>query len=157
VSILLNKEIPSLTEPVHRTFTNPNVPDSISAQGVTSLNDLLGFVVQGTGSSPSGSLPEMPPSLHELRLNNTALGPLDSSLFADNGSLSKLEILLLARNSNMGSSIPNGMLNVPLKSLCVPVQPDTITLNNSRFPGRYRIRESCRFLRTSSTLQWRGA
>jgi hypothetical protein len=133
VSIALTRGS-SLTHLVHRTFTKPNVPDNISAEGIIALDGLLSFVVKGTGSLPSGSLPEMPPSLRDLELSNTALGPLDSSLFAENGSLSKLEILVLVQNTNMGPSIPDGIPNLSLKSLCVPVQLDTMTLNKPRSP-----------------------
>src|SRR5258708_5697131 len=74
----------------------------------------------------------MPPSLRDLELNNTALGPLDSSLFAKSGGLSQLEALLLVRNMNMGGSISDGIPGLSLKSLCVPIQSDTMPLNNSR-------------------------
>lgn len=147
-----------LTEIIHRTFTNPNVPDSISAEGIIALDELFSFVVKGTGSLPSGSLPRMPPSLRDLELNNTALGPLDSSLFAENGGLSKLETLVLVRNMNMGHSISDGIPSLSLKNLCVSVQLDTVTLLTIHFPsGQYKVRASRRSLRTSSTLQWPGA
>lgn len=120
-----------LTEFVHRTFTNPNVPDSISAEGVIALDELFSFVVIGTGSLPSGSLPRMPPSLRDLELNNTALGPLDSSLFAESGCLSKLETLVLVRNMNMGHSISDGIPSLSLKNLCVSILLDIVTLNKS--------------------------
>ena len=119
----------SLTELVHRTFTQPNVPASISADGIIALHGLVSFVVKGTGSLPSGLLPEMPPSLRDLELNNTALGPLDNSLFAKNGSLSKLETLVLVQNMNMGPSISDGIPNLSLKSMCVPVRLNIMTLN----------------------------
>ena len=151
-----NPEDAPLTEPVHRTLTKPNVPDNISAQGIIALDGLFSFVVNGTGSLPSGSLPEMPTSLHDLELSNTALGPLDSSLFAANGSLSKLETLVLVQNTNMGP-ISDGIPNLSLKSLCVPVRFNTMTFNNSHSPGRYNLRAQRRFLRTSSPLQWPGA
>jgi len=122
----------SVTEFVHRTFTNPNVPDSISAEGIIALDGLVSFVVTGTGSLPSGSLPGVPPSLRDLELNNTALGPLDSSLFAESGGLSKLETLVLVRNMNMGHSISDGIPGLSLKNLCVAVQLDTMALINSR-------------------------
>lgn len=122
----------SLIELVHRTFTDPNVPDSIPAEGIISLDGLSRFAVNGTGSLPSGSLPGMPPSLRDLELKNTALGPLDSSLFAKNGSLSQLEALVLVRNMNMGNSISDGITDLSLKNLCVPIQSDIMSLNNSR-------------------------
>src|SRR5258706_5354803 len=122
----------SLTELVHRTVTDPNVPDSIPTEGIVALENLVRFVVKGTGSLPSGSLPGMPLSLRDLELNNTALGPLDSSLFAESGGLSKLEALVLVRNMNMGDSISDGIPGLSLKNLCVPIQSDTMPLNNSR-------------------------
>lgn len=121
MSIESTQEMSPLTELVHRTFTQPNVPTSIPADGIIALNGLFSFVVRGTGSLPSGSLPEMPPSLRDLELNNTALGPLDNPLFTKNGGLSKLEALVLVQNMNMGSSIPSGIPDVSLMSLCVPV------------------------------------
>ena len=123
------QEILSLTELVHRTFTQPNVPTSISADGIIALNGLLNFVVKGTGSLPSGSLPQMPPSLRDLELSSTALGPLDNSLFTKNGGLSRLETLVLVQNKNMGPSISDGIPNLSLKSMCVPVRLNIITLN----------------------------
>jgi len=121
-----------LTELVHRTFTQPNVPDSISAEGIIALDGLFSFLVKGTGWLPSGSLPGMPPSLRYLELNNTALGPLASSLFAESGGLSKLETLVLVHNMNMGHSISDAIPGLSLKSLCVSVQFDTMTLSNLR-------------------------
>lgn len=121
----------SLTELVYRMFTNPNVPNSIPAEGIIALDGLLKFVVKGTGSLPSGSLPGMPQSLRDLELNNTALGPLDISLFAESGGLSKLEVLVLVQNMNMGRSIPDGIPGLSLKSLYVPIQLDPTPLNNT--------------------------
>ena len=121
----------SLAELVHRMFTDPNVPDSIPAEGIIALDGLLKFVVKGTGSLPSGSLPGMPQSLRDLELNNTAIGPLDISLFAGSGGLSKLETLVLVRNMNMGGSISDGIPGLSLKSLYVPIQLDPTPLNNT--------------------------
>lgn len=123
MSIEPAQEIPSLIDLVHRTFTGPNVPNSISAEGIIALDALVNFVVKGTGSLPSGSLPRIPPSLRSLELSNTALGPLDNSLFAGNGGLSKLQTLALVQNTKMGPSILDGIPNLSLESLCVPFQP----------------------------------
>ena len=122
----------SLAKLVHRMFTDPNVPDSIPAEGIIALDGLLKFVVKGTGSLPSGSLPGMPQSLRDLELNNTAIGPLDISLFAGSGGLSKLETLVLVRNMNMGGSISDGIPGLSLKSLYVHIQLDAMPLN--KFP-----------------------
>ena len=137
MSIELAQEISTLTELVHRTFTQPNVPTTISAEGIIALNGLSSFVVNGTGSLPSGSLPKMSPSLRDLELSNTALGPLDGSLF---GGLSQLETIVLVQNTNMGP-ISDGISSLSLKSLCVPVPVMIRTPND---------------LRSSRTIQHQG-
>jgi Leucine-rich repeat (LRR) protein len=76
----------------------------------------------------------MPPSIRDLELDNTALGPLDSFLFTGSGCLSKLETLVLIRNMNMGHSISDGIPGLSLKNLCVSVQLDPMSFNNLRPP-----------------------
>lgn len=95
----------------------PGVPATLP----TSLSSLIGLQnVQITGDSniPSGAVKTggllSLPSLQSIHIESTGLSDLPDDVFANSSNLTSLT---LARNANLGQSLPSSLLNLPLQSL----------------------------------------
>ncbi|KAF8271044.1 hypothetical protein EI94DRAFT_630510 [Lactarius quietus] len=103
-------------------LTFPAVPASLPDE-FTNLTALENLEIIGGGNSPAGAFPatfDALTKLTSLNLENTALGPLPDTL-------QNINSLILVRNTQLGSSLPQSISDGALRSLIV--SNETLTLS----------------------------